>query len=96
MAVRDARSEFARLFRRGASLQEAAIFFGLSAEEMGLALNRACLAKQMDQAIARAEPYVAPAPTKVWCGQCELLVSGHDAERCGSDFCKARPAAVAA
>jgi hypothetical protein len=94
----DPRAEFLRLFMRNTTLATAAAHYGLTAEEMGLALHYARVSKiinkpRFDRPAIRppaAVNFDPPPPVKVWCVQCDRNVFLDEAERCTSQFCKAR------
>jgi hypothetical protein len=98
----DPRAEFHRLFLKNTTLARAAHHYGLTAEEMGLALHYARLSKVLNKASGGKAFTVAPPPPikvkvtppdHVWCSQCERRVHLNEAKVCASMFCKARAAA---
>lgn len=97
----DRRTTFRSLYRHNASLRRGADLFGLTPEEMGLALHYAMLTKVMRKSGAPAPTY--PTPTeikwekkphpmspKLFCDQCDRLVYRHEAKDCEKQFCKAK------
>ena len=101
----DPRSSFMQLFSRGATLGEVATRYGLNAEEMGEALNRAKLMKDQRKRIRQRQAQLRPAykevrpgviqtpQGKLWCDQCDRGVLPAEAKACRSQFCKAKEAA---
>jgi hypothetical protein len=98
----DRRLRFRTLYRHNAALRKGAEVFGLSAEEMGLALHYAALAKAMKQAGIKNPAYPPVVETgwekkphamsaKLFCDQCDKLVYRHEAQSCQRAFCKAKP-----
>ena len=98
----DRRLRFRTLYRHNASLKRGAEIFGLTAEEMGLALHYAALSKSMKQLGAQPPSYPPaietkweknphPMSPKVFCDQCDKLVYRHEAAACHRAFCKAKP-----
>lgn len=97
----DPREEFMRLYLREKGVQRLAVLFGLSAEEMGLALHYARLSRIINAAQTPRRPITVPPPPspleptngRVFCGQCDRAVYPDEAVSCRSRWCKAKVAA---
>ena len=101
----DRRLRFRTLYRHNATLKRGAEVFDLTAEEMGLALHYAALAKVMKQASSKSLTYPKavetgwdkpPPADKLWCDQCDQIVGADKADNCPSPWCKAKAARAAA
>ena len=96
----DHRAEFMRLWTRNATIPQVASLYGLTANEMGLALHYARLSKVISNAARKPLTVAPPAPfsqptDKVWCGQCDSLVPRASVAACASPWCKAKEAKAA-
>lgn len=99
----DPREEFHRFYQRGATLKEVRLHYGLSAEEVGLALHYARLSKIVNAPAAPPMPQIRRPKEdlsplqypngKTWCDQCEQLVTMAQGAACTSQWCKGREAA---
>lgn len=94
MTCIDRRYHFRTLYRADAPLKRAAALFGLTAEEMGIALHYAALTKAMQPAPNLPKAiyleWDKPVHNRVFCDQCDRLVKREEAGICSSQFCKAK------
>lgn len=94
----DPQGDFMDLYRKGTTLREIGLVYGLDAEEMGRALHYARLTKIINTTQKPIRPITLAPPTIVptdyiWCAQCDRRVHKDNAAQCKSAFCKAQVSA---
>ncbi len=89
--------QFRDLYLKGGTVGQAGMLFGLTAEEMSLALAKARTSKlhvrRMRDAANARQKQTPRAASIIFCAQCESRVTVEQGAACRKAFCKAKAAA---